>query len=350
MEQKNLGKPFSNTEISAFCGQMALVLKSGISTIEGVSIMLEDSRSKEEQAVLQAIQDEIIMTGSLYMALESTGLFPPYMLNMIQIGEETGTLDEVMDALETHYSREESIRKSIKSSLTFPMIMIGMMIVVIVVLLVKVLPVFNQVFVQLGTEMTGFSSGLLKVGNAMSTYSAVFIGILAVVVVLVFIGLKTAGGRKSLVNVAYKFGFTRTIFESMAACRFASGMALTLKAGLNPDRSLELVTALNDDDKFKEKLDKATNAIYEGNEMTKSLYEAGVFTGVYARMASIGEKTGSLDQVMDQIADLYQDDIDTRITNVLSVLEPVLVVVLSLIVGIILVSVMLPLLGIMSSM
>lgn len=350
MEQKNLGKPFSNTEISAFCGQMALVLKSGISTIEGVSIMLEDSRNKEEQEVLQAIQDEIIMTGSLYMALESTGLFPPYMLNMVQIGEETGTLDEVMEALETHYSREESIKKSIKSSLTFPMIMIGMMIVVIVVLLVKVLPVFNQVFVQLGTEMTGFSSGLLKVGNAMSTYSAVFIAILAVIVVLVFLGLKTDAGRKKLIGIGYKFGFTRTIFESMAACRFASGMALTLRAGLNPDRSLELVTALNDDEKFKEKLDKATNMIYEGNEMTKSLYETGVFTGVYARMASIGEKTGSLDQVMDQIADLYQDDIDTRITNVLSVLEPVLVVVLSLIVGIILVSVMLPLLGIMSSM
>ena len=125
-------------------------------------------------------------------------------------------------------------------------------------------------------------------------------------------------------------------------------MALTLSSGLNPERSLELVTALNDDPVFDGKLARCQEAVNEGEDLSQALFHAGMFTGVYARMASIGAKTGSMDQVMEQIADLYQDDIDTRMNNMLAVLEPTLVIMLSLIVGVILLSVMLPLMGIMS--
>lgn len=343
------GKPFTNIEISAFCGQMALILKSGVSAMEGISIMQEDSQSREEHDILRNIGSELASSGSLFSALRSTGLFPEYMLSLVHIGEETGTLDEVTAALETHYSKEDSIRRSIRSSLTFPMIMIGMMIVVILVLLIKVLPVFNQVFIQLGSEMTGFSRGLLKIGNSLSSYSAVFIGILSVILILCIAGFKTESGRKALRNICRRIGFTRRIFESTSSCRFAGGMALTLKAGLTPDRSLELVRELTDDEHFTKKLTEAESLMEKGAPLSRALFETGIFTGVYARMASVGEKTGRLDSAMDRIAVLYQEEIDTRINNVLSVIEPVLVASLSLIVGIILISVMLPLLGIMSS-
>ena len=105
---------------------------------------------------------------------------------MVQIGEETGTLDEVMSALGEHYEREDSIAKSIRNAVTYPMIMIGMMLVVILVLLVKVMPIFNQVFVQLGTEMTGFSGALMQIGNAISRYSVVLVVLLAATAAALF--------------------------------------------------------------------------------------------------------------------------------------------------------------------
>ena len=126
-------------------------------------------------------------------------------------------------------------------------------------------------------------------------------------------------------------------------------MALTLSSGLNPERSMELVNSLNDDPVFQKKIDQCQSEVDEGNDLSKALFTSGMFTGVYARMASIGSKTGAMDQVMEQIAELYQDDIDTRMSNILAVLEPTLVIFLSLIVGVILLSVMLPLMGIMSS-
>ena len=150
-------------------------------------------------------------------------------------------------------------------------------------------------------------------------------------------------------NLGYKLKFTQTIYEEIAACRFASGMALTLSSGLNPEKSMELVNSLNDDPVFQKKIDLCQHEVNEGNDLSQSLLASGIFTGIYARMASIGSKTGSMDQVMEQIAELYEDDIDTRINNILAILEPTLVILLSLIVGVILLSVMLPLMGIMSS-
>lgn len=342
-------KPFSSLELSSFCGQIALILKAGISSLEGLTIMQEDASSPDEKEILNALLTNMQETGSLYQAMEATEVYPPYMLHMVQIGEETGTLDSVMASLQNHYAREDSIRKSIRNSITYPMIMVAMMALVIIVLLVKVMPIFNQVFIQLGTEMTGLSRTLMNAGTVISRYSIVFILLLVALTVFAFYGTRTVSGRRLFQKIGYKLSFTRAIYEEIAACRFASGMALTLSSGLNPDRSMELVTSLNDDPVFRQKLDLCQQKVAEGEDLSQALFTSGMFTGVYARMASIGSKTGSMDKVMDEIAGLYQDEIDTRMNNLLAVLEPTLVVLLSLIVGVILLSVMLPLMGIMSS-
>ena len=189
----------------------------------------------------------------------------------------------------------------------------------------------------------------MHVGNVINRYAVVFLLLLAVIVGLGLYGTRTVSGRRMFRRIGYRLGFTRKIHEELAACRFASGMALTLSSGLNPDRSMELVTSLNDDPVFQEKIDLCLKKVREGEDLSEALFHSGMFTGVYARMASIGSKTGTMDQVMEQIADLYQEDIDTRTNNLLAVLEPTLVAVLSLVVGVILLSVMLPLMGIMSS-
>lgn len=343
-------KPFSNIELSSFCGQTALILKSGISVTEGLTIMLEDAASSDEKEVLEGLLEGVQETGQLYQAMEKLEIYPSYMLHMVQIGEETGTLDEVMEALQNHYEREDSIGRSIRNSVTYPLIMTGMMAVVIVVLLVKVMPIFNQVFIQLGTEMTGFSRVLMDMGTIINRYAIVFIAILVIIAGLAVYCTRTASGRSLLQKLGYKLRFTRVIYEELAACRFASGMALTLSSGLNPERSMELVHSLNDDTLFQKKLDLCQNEINDGKDLSQALFTSGMFTGIYARMASIGSKTGAMDQVMEQIAELYQDDIDTRMNNILAILEPTLVILLSLIVGVILLSVMLPLMGIMSSL
>lgn len=342
---RNLTAP----ELSAFCGQMALVLKAGISAYEGITIMRDDAENDEDRKLLAAIANDMEYQGSFSEALKNAGVYPPYLIHMVEIGERTGNLDNVMRSLEAHYDREENIRRSTQNAVLYPLILSAMMIAVIVVLLVQVMPVFNDVFRSLGTEMTGLPAFLMSVGDWIRTYSVLFMVVIFGAMLVIFLLYRTGRGRESFRRFGRHFKTVRNSDHAIAACRFASAMSMTLSAGLTPDESLELATQLNDDPDFGEKLKKLSSDLSEGKGFANSLYEHEIFSGIYSRMISIGQKTGSIDQVMEQVADMYQEDIDTKLNNRLATLEPVLVIVMSVAIGAILLSVMFPLLGIMSS-
>lgn len=341
-------KTLSNREMSMFCDQIAMVLNAGISPMEGISIMLEDTTTEEGKAILQTISDKCNEGESFYNSVEASGVFPKYALDMIDIGEKSGKLEEVMKALAFHYNREENIAQGIKNAVTYPLLIVSMMFVVILVLIVKVLPIFNDVFKQLGTEMTGFSKGMLNFGQGLSNYALVLIIIAVIIIAGTFILTKTESGRAKLSGFASKFFATKAFYSKIASGRFASGMALTMSAGLDTDQSLSMVAKLVDNSEMEKKIEQCKDKMTEGASFSDALCQSGIFSSMYARMITVGYKTGSVDKVLEKIADGYEQEVDDKITNLISVLEPTLVIVLSVIVSLILLSVMLPLMAIMS--
>ena len=155
MSKKQL---LSNEEIASFCGQTALIIKAGIGPAEGMEILKQDTHDPKGQELLSRISDSCRRGSSFHEALLETGLFPDYVIKLIALGEESGNTDDVLTSLSEYYEREQTIADSIKSAVTYPFIMITMMFLVIVVLIVKVLPIFAQVFEQLGTQMSPFAT------------------------------------------------------------------------------------------------------------------------------------------------------------------------------------------------
>ncbi len=349
MAQKKF-PPLSNTELSAFCSQIAMIRRSGISDLEGISLMRDETQDPGEAELLALMEDTIQKTGSFYEALKITEAFPDYMLQMVKITEDSSKREEVMRALAIHYEREAGIAQSIKNAVTYPLIMVFMMVLVIFVLITKVMPVFNQVFRQLGSEMTGFSRVILNLGITINRYSAVFIVIVLLLAIAALYFGKTRSGRAALRSFLSHFTWPGNFMEQIAACRFASGMALTLSSGRSPAEAISLASKLIDNDGFRKKIDACKKEVDNGHDLFKSLLAAGIFSGIYARMASVGSKTGSRNMILQDIANKYQDEIDQKFNRMISMLEPALVIILSLIVGMILLSVMLPLMGIMASL
>ncbi len=342
--------PFSNMEAASFCSQMAIILKSGISSIEGITIMQEDAATDDERQLLSKIQDTLMQTGSLYESLAGTDVFPAYLLNMVQIGEQTGKLDEVMESLGTYYEKEASLAQTIKNAVTYPLIMLTMMLLVILTLITKVMPVFNQVFEQLGTQMTGFSRVILNIGNVINANFILFIGIFAAIAAFAVFLVKSAKGQQLSRAFLERFSNSRELSQKISAYRFSNGMALTLSSGLTPEDCLNLTAELTEQASFRSKLEKCRTLVSQGNDLCEVLLENGIFTGTYARMATIASRTGVLDEVMHKIAAQYEEDIDARISGMIAAIEPTLVIILSVIVGVILLSVMLPLMGIMAGL
>lgn len=334
-------KALSNAEISAFCQQIAMVIDAGLPTYYGISILMDDAPDDKTKALLTQIYQPMESGGTLHDAIEATGVFPKYMVHMIELGEQTGRLEEVLKSLTIYYEREASIRAGIKNSVTYPLIMTVMMIAVIVVLITKVLPVFSQIYEELGSELTGPARVLMNISNALDRYLIVFVLIFIVIFVAALFLYFTG-----LIRVMFQ---GREISLSIAASRFANCMYLALASGLDTDQGLELAYELVDNPYMQEKINKCRQHIHHGENFSNSLLLSGIFSRTYASMITIGYKTGAMDEVMEKVGTAYEKEVEERLNRFLSTLEPTLVIILSLFIGLILISFLLPLLGIMSS-
>lgn len=348
-KQMKSKKMLTNNEISSFCSQTAMILKAGITPVEGMTVLLGDTRDSDGRVILTQILETCQKGSSFCEAVTSTGVFPKYVLNMIHIGEESGNLDDVMQSLSEYYERQEYINESIRNAVSYPFIMIVMMLLVILVLITKILPIFEQVFEQLGSEMNGFAKSLLNLGNTITKYAAIFTVILVCLIALYIFFSKTSAGSRIWKRFLMSFPPTRGFYDSIASGRFASGIALTLASGLDTGSSLDMVSELVDNPKMQNKISICKKDIAEGSNFAEALTKAGIFSNLYSRMIAVAFKSGSVDIVMSKIADDYEKEIDRRIRNNISILEPTLVIILSVIVGLILLSVILPLMGIMTS-
>jgi type IV pilus assembly protein PilC len=340
----------SNLEAAAFAGQMAVVLKSGISGIEGITLMYENSEDPEERKILKQILDEAAFPGGLAPAMEKTGVFPTYMVRLVRIGERTGNLDTVMAALEEYYENEEEMRRESSDAMLYPLILTCVMLAVIVVLVLRVIPVFEQVYRELGTELTGLPLVLKEIGDGIRTYSISFLLILGSLVLIIFVSRLTEEGRTFWHNFGRHFKGARREYEETDAYRFSRVMSMTLSSGLTPEEGMDMAIDLISEKEFRDKIAAVRKDMDEGISMAQSLKDHGIFSGMYARMVILGEKSGSLDQVLGEISGFYRQQAQERLSRFISSIEPILIILLSLLTGAILLSVMLPLLGVISSL
>lgn len=342
-------KILTNAEIASFCNQASMLFQAGIPPVQGIQIMLQDTKSADARDILTQISQVCSEGEPFYKALESTGVFPDYVINMLSLGEQSGNLDDCMLSLAAYYEKEQNISDSIKSAVTYPLIMITMMVVVIFVLISKVMPIFNQVFVELGSEMTGFSGSLLHLGNNLNRYSIVIILLICCIGAFYLYASKTLSGKRFVKRVLNKFPLTRKFYNSVACERFASGMALSLSSGMDFFSGLDMISSLVENREMQDKIAICRKALEEGSDFSEALATSNIFNHLHSQMVSVGNRSGNMDVVLRKIADNYEKEADHRIQSIVSVLEPTLVITLSLIVGMILLSVILPLMGIMSS-
>ncbi|MDD6615559.1 MAG: type II secretion system F family protein [Lachnospiraceae bacterium] len=339
---------FTNEDLSIFCSQLSMILHSGISVLEGISILYEDAPEGGEKQILETVNTVLMETGELAPALRDSGAFPEYMIHMVEIGERSGTLDEVMDSLGDHYEREDAISRTIHDALIYPLIMIFMLLSVLAVLIVQVMPVFQQVFQQLGMELSGAANALYLLGQKMRQYSCILVLLILLLAADVFLVLRLPNWRTRLISSAEKLPIFRNISILLACSRFSGAMARALKSGLDVDESFRLASNLVEQPDFKAKVLLAAEKIHEGEDFSEALRQTGIYSGLNARMISVGFRTGSTDAALEKISISCQEEADTRIQNMVSALEPAIVAVLSVLTGLILLSVMLPLLSIMS--
>ncbi len=341
-------KKISELEKAQFCEQMAMILDGGISTDDGIDAIVSQVNEPDYKKVLEGIHDQVVNGMPLSKAMEETNLYDSYMIHMIEVGEQSGYLDRIFHELALYYHRLDDTKEKIKNALTYPSILVTMMLVVIVVMLVKVLPMFRNVLSNMGLGLNGISLTLYEIGRNFAIIALAVLVVVFIVCLIVFMNIKFTG--KSFTSVLQKFPFTKRLAYKLSVVQFAYALSLLLNSGYQQEDALMMCSSMCEDTILKDKIDEIVERINVGDNLTNCILDSHIFHEVYNRLLVIGLKSGHFETTMSQVAKAYEKEIDYNINALLDRIEPTLVILLTLIVGVILLSIMLPLTGIMANL
>ncbi len=337
-------------ETAVFCEQVALILKSGIALYDGVDALCQNYASTRYGNRFIQLNETMKQTGSLYEAVKSLGIFPLYMVEMVHVGEMSGTLERVMQGLSGYYTREAQVRSTVRSAVTYPLLMVALMAVVVVVLVVQVLPMFSEVLRNLGGDLSASASSRMSAGMGAGLFVLILAALIFVLVLAVAILLKTSQRENVLRLLMRVFPPLRYIQDKLSAGRFASVTAMLLGSGFPLDEALGLMPGVMTDALARDKVQDVHKRMQGGASFADAIEGARIFEPIHGKMVKVGFMAGQTETVMDRLAEQYQGEVDDGIRRLVSAIEPTLVAVLSIVIGGILLSVMLPLASLMSSM
>ncbi|MGI6627014.1 MAG: type II secretion system F family protein [Bacillota bacterium] len=338
----------TSSQLAWFCYQFGLALKAGLPAVEAISLIGEgDWRFGE---ILSHIAEDIDEGMRLHQAMGKQNIFPPYLVNMVKIGEATGTLDKAMESLAAYYEREHNLRNAIKDALTYPLILICMVSVVVLVLTSKILPIFNDILISIGAEMPGITRALMHAGFFIGNNLLWLAGTFLALILAAWAWNLTPEGKKKLARLKVESGISGRIFQKIYTARVAAVMSHVLESGLSMDNALEMSAEVVGNEYMAERIKFCRQKNQEEMDLTKCFDLAGVFPREFVNMIRVGHKTGNIHSMARKIAGTYEEEVDKSLQGIVSTIEPSLVVILSVVIGIVLITVMLPLMQIMSSM
>lgn len=342
-----MGKTITNGELSSLTMELSMLLHAGIGVGDALSMLSGEDGYRDLLDGMARRADE---GKPLSQCLREGGRIPAYVCGLVEVGEETGRTEEALAALSRYYERRARLDRQVRSALLYPAVMLVLMLLVIAVLLVRVLPIFDDVYASLGGRLTGVAGGLLALGRGLDAAMPALWAALALAVVFfgAFAGVESFRGR---VLALWRRGRgDRGVSRRMNNARLAQAMAMGMASGLPLERSMELAASLMEDvPPARARCEDCRARLEGGASLSAAMGESGLLPAGACRLLEIGQRGGTADAAMDKIARDLSEDGEAALEELVSRVEPSLVLVCSVLVGVILLSVMLPLMHIMSA-
>ena len=339
----------SEQYLPLFCHELYQLYRAGITPAEGLQLLREEERDPKVLSWLDGLCSATEMGTPLGQALRESGVFPDYFSDMIGLAEQTGRMEDVLLALQRHYDRKNRMRSDIRNAATVPAVLLVVMLAVVILLITQVLPVFDRVLAQLGVRMGGVAAGMMQLGAAISKAGAWIGAVLGVIALAVLVVALVPSLRKRFTAAFNRRFGGRGLLGQMAVSRFASSMSMATASGMTMDEAVELSARLCAGSKeIDEKTAKCRELIETGSTPADALSESGLFSGRDSRLLKLAERTGSLSETLEQLAARQEEESLRRIDRLVGSIEPGIVLVTSVLAGVILLSVMLPMMGLLS--
>lgn len=327
-----------------YCRQFATLIRAGVTIVEATNILAEQTESKALKKILRDVERDIRGGIAFSSAVEKyPRVFPALFANMIRAGEMTGNLDDTLDRMASYFEKQHSLKKNIQSTMAYPVILTTLIIGVVIFLLVYIIPQFTGIYDQFDSELPVITQIILSISEVVQDLWWLVLLIIAIAIGIFIFLYKTNKPFNYSVHVALlKMPIFGPLLQKAAIARMTRTLSSLFSSAVPILEALNIVAKVVENPVISKVVTDARINLEAGGTLSEPLSEHWVFPPLVHQMTAIGEQTGTLDYMLERIADFYEEDVDRTVETLRSLIEPVMIVMLAFVVGFIVISVMIP--------
>ncbi|CAB1242861.1 type II secretion system F family protein [Clostridium sp. MT-14] len=343
-------KKSSMMDISVLCSQMSIMLGAGIPVSKTLDDLEKQCGNNSVKQTLKAVKEEVVKGKELHESMaQFKYVFPVFMVEMVKIGEESGRLDEIFKKLSEYYEKCYSIISSLKTSLIYPAITLVVSIFVLLFLMVDIVPQFIDIIISNGSEV--------PVLTKIVMYSCQFLRLhyIQILASVIFIGIISYGFRKNcrvadiVENIKIRIPYFNKIYSDLMIFKICSSMAILVKSGVNIITALKITSELAGHGIMSNKMEKAIKYVEGGESICEAMSKAKINDKLFLSLINTAENTGNIDVMFLKLEQLFGNKLDRCLKKMVRIVEPIIIIFLSLLVGIFVISALMPIFTIMES-
>ena len=339
----HIGKAVSVRELSVFCRQFESVLNAGVTVIEALNMLAEQTENKTFKSALEDIRDAVQKGDTLSAAMaEFPKIFPPLMIQMVAAGEATGGIDKAFSRMGGQFEKEAHLKGLIVKSAIYPIILILVIIVVVAIMMIKIVPTFTAQFDEVGGTLPAITRAVMAISDFFVNSWYYMLAIIVGLIIFFKEFKKTENGAIIMGRLALKFPMVGKLNIKTASASMTRTLATLMGSGIQLVDALGLVTDMMKNQIVKNALKKAQEEVSRGIPLSTPLQETGVFPPMVYHMIEIGEETGNMEDMLDKIAEYYDEEVEMATQSLLAVMEPMIIIVMAVIVVPIVLAIMMP--------
>lgn len=338
----DFSKKPSPRDFSVFCRQFVSMTQAGVSLIDALNMLSDQTENKRLQKAVREIQADVEKGESLTVAMQKQRIMPSLLCSMVEAGEASGSLDVAFDRMATHFEKDAKLKAMVKKAAIYPIIVVIVAIAVVIVMLEVVIPTFSDMFVDMDMELPAITKGVIALSDFIAAKWYIIVAVIAAAVVGLRFFKKSAIGELIFAQAGLKMPLFGSLTIKTASARFARNISTLLAAGLPLVDAVGITADIMDNKLIKNALNASKDEIVQGTPLSVPLKQCGLFPPMVYQMTRIGEESGDIEGLLEKLADYYDEEVEQATASLMAAMEPMIIIVLAGVVGTLVGAVMAP--------
>ncbi len=336
------GKP-TPRDMAVFCRQFASITRAGVTIIETLNMLADSTENKKMQKAIYAVRADVEKGESFADSMaQHPGVFPELLVQMARAGEASGSLDTAMERMAIQFEKSAKTQAMVKKAMIYPIVVACVAVGVVAAMLLFVIPRYMDMFETLGTELPAITLAVVGMSNFLQAYWFIIIPVVIAIVFVLKTYAKTNSGKHVFGKLQLKIPAIKNLVVKTASAQMARTLSTLLTAGVPLIEAVDIVADTMGNIWFKESLKEALEQIMIGVPLSQPLQTSGLFPPMVYHMVRIGEEAGSTEEMLNKLADYYEEEVEMAVQSLMAAMEPMIIIVLAGVVGILIAAVMAP--------